>query len=209
MRTKARVFGLAVAAIATTSVALDLAAGAAQERASSAPAFTLGASQGASASGRPRPLILNGSGAPSRLSIHPRGRRFVVLESPGGIGDLGERCVTVSPSAQRCRVGNITYIGLRAFGGRDRIKATDGVRTQLAVLGGNGRDVIAGGGVGDGLDGGPGADRVLGRSGGDLLRGNAGNDRLAGGPGDDTVNGGPGRDACGGGPGADLITNCP
>jgi hypothetical protein len=209
MRSKPLVLGLAVAAIATTSVALDLAAGAAHGRASADPAFTLGPSPDASASGRPRLLPLEGSDAPSRLSIRPRGRRFVVLESPGGIGDLDERCITVSPTVQRCRVGNITAIGLRGFGGRDRIKATDGVRTQLAVLGGNGRDVIAGGGVGDGLDGGPGADRVLGRSGGDLLRGNAGNDRLAGGPGNDTVNGGPGRDACGGGPGADLITNCP
>jgi hypothetical protein len=209
MRTKARVLGLAVGAIVAVAATMDLAVGAGPEAGGATPAFTVGPSSAASASGRPRPLILEGSSAPSRLSMRPSGRRFVVLESPGGIGDLGERCTTVSPTAQRCRVGNITYIGLRSFGGRDQIRATDGVQTQLAVLGGKGRDVIAGGGGGDGLDGGPGPDRVIGRSGGDLLRGNAANDRLSGGPGDDTVNGGPGRDRCGGGPGADLITRCP
>jgi hypothetical protein len=209
MRTKARVIGLAMGAIVAVAATLDLAAGAAPGGGGATPAFTVGPSSAASASGRPRPLLLEGSRAPSRLSIHPRGRRFVVLESPGGIGELGERCTMVSPTAQRCRVANITYIGLRALGGSDRIRATDGVHTQIAVLGGKGRDVIAGGGGADGLDGGPGADRILGRSGGDLLRGGGGNDRLAGGPGGDTVNGGPGRDGCGGGPGGDLITHCP
>jgi hypothetical protein len=209
MRMQPRVLGLAAAAIAGVAATIGFAAAAQPRARTASPAFTAAASSAASASGQRRPLILDGSSAPSTLSIHARGRRFIVLESPGGLGDLGERCTTVSPTAQRCRVGNIKFIGLRGFGGRDRIGATDGVHTQLAILGGKGRDVIAGGGGGDGLDGGPGADRILGRSDGDLLRGRGGNDRLAGGAGNDTVNGGGGNDSCAGGPGADLITRCP
>jgi RTX calcium-binding nonapeptide repeat (4 copies) len=209
MRMEPRVLGLTVGALAAVAGTIGFSAAAQPPARTAAPAFIAPAATAASASGRRRPLILDGSSASSTLSVHARGRRFIVLESPGGVGDLDERCTTVSPTAQRCRVGNIRFIGLRGFGGRDQIKATDGVHTQLAILGGKGRDVIAGGGGGDGLDGGPGADRILGRSGGDLLRGKGGNDRLAGGAGNDTVNGGGGRDSCGGGAGADLITRCP
>jgi RTX calcium-binding nonapeptide repeat (4 copies) len=209
MRTRVPLLVLAGVTVAVLSASSTFGVAARPKAAAPAPAYTAPASPGASASGRPRPLILEGSGASSQLTIRPSGRRFVVLRSPGGVGELGERCTAVSDSAQRCRVGNVTYIGLRGLGGSDRIMATDGVHTQIAILGGKGRDALAGGGAGDGLDGGPGNDRLLGRSGGDLLRGRGGNDRLAGGADDDTVNGGRGRDLCGGGAGADLIIDCP
>ena len=202
---RALVAGAALLLLATAAVP----ALAGPRRDSPRPEYGAAAGPDASASGRRRPLILEGSNASSRLRVRARGRRFVVISSPGGVGELGVRCVALGPNAQRCRTGNISYIGLRGFGGKDRIKATDGVRTRLAILGGKGRDVIVGGAATDGLDGGAGGDRVLGGSGGDLLRGGAGNDQLAGGAGNDTVNGGPGRDLCGGGAGADLITFCP
>jgi hypothetical protein len=173
-----------------------------------APGFTGGSSDAAVASGRQRPLILEGTRAPSRFRIDQRGR-FLRLSSPNGISLTDPRCTTLSPTALSCRTGRISYLGIRGFAGSDRIKATTRVRARLAILGGKGRDVLVGGAGDDELDGGPGRDLVFGGPGGDLLRGGAGNDRLGGGPGNDTVNGGPGRDVCSGGPGADLIIKCP
>jgi hypothetical protein len=172
------------------------------------PGFAAADRSSAAVSGRARPLIIEGTGAPSLLRVNVRGR-FLVLRSPNGIDRLGERCTAVSPNIQRCRKGAISALVIKGFGGKDRFKATGRVRTRIAMLGGAGNDIIVGGSGDDRLDGGKGLDRLFGRGGGDLLRGGAAGDVLGGGPGDDTVNGGPGRDQCSGGPGADLIVFCP
>lgn len=207
MRTRARPIGFGVMAL-LLAVALGSAAAARPAIGPGPDAFGAAPLPVATLSGRKRPLIVRGTGAPSRFRVNARGH-FLVLRSPNGIGALGRRCIVVSSTIQRCRTGQISVLVLKGFGGRDRFKATARVRTPLAMLGGAGADLLVGGSGDDGLDGGGGRDRVLGESGGDRVRGASGNDVLGGGPGDDTVNGGAGRDDCIGGPGADLIRLCP
>ncbi len=79
--------------------------------------------------------------------------------------------------------------------GNDTIDAT-GATWDLALLGGDGADVLTGG---------AGNDAVYGGNGADVLRGGAGDDALIGGAGDDRLEGGAGNDFLLGGAGADVF----
>lgn len=77
---------------------------------------------------------------------------------------------------------------------------------SLAVLGGDGEDVIAASPYDDNLDGGPDDDDLQGRAGNDRLRPDAGLDRVDGGPGDDVMFLSQGPDDFIGGDGLDTVS---
>ncbi|HEX6459667.1 MAG TPA: calcium-binding protein [Thermoleophilaceae bacterium] len=136
-----------------------------------------------------------------------------------GNATLGDT-FTIAPDAQSGRIvfkrtnlvpftlqTTTEHFQVNGLGGDDSLTSVDGVgaRTQLAVDGGAGDDVIKGsdgpdlivGGEGnDILDGGAGDDRIVGDRGSDTMNGDADDDTLVwnNGDGTDVMNGDDGRD---------------
>ena len=90
-------------------------------------------------------------------------------------------------------------------GGNDILKATPGIKENVSIWGGKGKDTLKGGFGSDYLYGGQNDDVIKGNEGRDTLLGGSGSDNLIGGNGDDYVKGGAGNDTLIGGKGSDIF----
>ena len=130
--------------------------------------------------------ILGGQGK-DKISINTSARGFSLVSG----GDGKDRVIGT---------GNIL-----GGGGNDILKATPGIKKNISIWGGKGKDALKGGLGSDYLNGGQNDDIVKGNEGRDTLFGGSGSDKLIGGIGDDYVKGGAGNDTLIGGKGSDVF----
>jgi Ca2+-binding RTX toxin-like protein len=107
----------------------------------------------------------------------------------------------------------VERVGIRSFGGNDRIGVSGGTGSGIGPLGFVAFPsrlplILKASGGSDRAKGGNKADTAVGSRGHDDLSGGNGNDLLKGGPGNDDLDGDAGTDTCLGGPGTDTAVQC-
>ncbi len=137
---------------------------------------------------RPPGYRLVGSAGPDQVTLSPGGPGAVTVEDPGGVSG----CSAISATRAVCALAGIDSITLGAGADRISLASLTGplpqvFGNQIAVIGGDGDDLLVGSPHADTLDGAEGADRLTAGAGADSLVGGGGNDVLDGGPGTDSV----------------------
>jgi hypothetical protein len=145
----------------------------------------------------------------------------VVIRDIGSRVRVRGRCTSLDSHSATCptdlgfasiwlrdRPDRVTTLGRGSFsGGAGNDLMIDRARSGVALLGGEGNDVLRSASGGSWLDGGRGDDALYGGTGNDEFSGGPGNDRLSGGAGADALAGDAGRDRLAGGSGDDHLAS--